>query len=59
VKDAGSDGVVALAFAADHAANVTTFGRRIHLADLTTDEPFLLGLCNGYSLFTQHFEDRW
>jgi len=57
----GSGGVVVLVFdVADRAANLTTsFGRHIHLADLTTDEPSLLGLCNGYSLFTQHFEDCW
>jgi len=36
-----------------------TFTRRSHLADLTTDPPSVRGLHNGYSLFTQYFEDRW
>jgi hypothetical protein len=39
----------------DRAANVTTFGRRSRLADLTTEEPFLLDLCNGYSPFHATF----
>jgi hypothetical protein len=56
----GSGGFVVLAFdVADRAANLTTFGRRSRLADATTDGPSLLVVCNGYSLFTQHFEDRW
>jgi hypothetical protein len=44
---------------ADLATNLTTFGRRISLADLTADVPLQLRLCNGYSSFTQHLEDRW
>ena len=56
----GSGGFVVLAFdVADRAANLTTFGRRSRLADATTDGPSMLVVCNGYSLFTQHFEDRW
>jgi hypothetical protein len=31
----------------------------MRLADPTTDGPSLLDLGNGYSLFTQHCEDRW
>ncbi|MGZ6564939.1 MAG: hypothetical protein ACXVH1_36290 [Solirubrobacteraceae bacterium] len=43
----------------DSAANLMTFTRRSHLAGLTTDPPSVRGLHNGYSLFTQYFEDRW
>jgi hypothetical protein len=54
-------GLVVLGFGgADLAANVTTSGRRISLADLTTDVPLQLRVSrNGYSPFTQHLEDRW
>jgi hypothetical protein len=53
-------GVVLVVDVADTAANITTFGWRIiRLADLTTDPPSVLGLCNGYSLFAQYFENRW
>lgn len=44
---------------ADPAANATTFGWRIRLADRATDPASVLGLCNGYSLFAQYLEDRW
>ena len=43
----------------DSADNFTTLTRRSHLADLTTDPPSVRRLCNGYSLLTQYFEDRW
>jgi hypothetical protein len=36
---------------------MTTSGRRIRLADPTTDGSSLLDLDNGYSLFTQHCEN--
>ena len=56
----GSGGFVVLAVdLTDSAANLMTFTRRSHLAGLTTDPPSVRGLHNGYSLFTQYFEDRW
>ena len=43
----------------DSAANLTTFRLPSRLANLTTDPPSMSGLYNGYSPFTQYFEDRW
>ncbi|MGA2929255.1 MAG: hypothetical protein ABSG43_25355 [Solirubrobacteraceae bacterium] len=43
---------------ADRAANLTTSGRSSLPADTTTDAQSLLVLCNGYSVLTQHLEDR-
>lgn len=42
----------------DSAANPMTFRHRSRIADLTTDPPSGRMLCNGYSLFTQYFENR-
>lgn len=56
----GSGGFVVLGVdLTESAANPMTFRQRSRLADRTTDPPSVLGLCNGYSLFTQYFEDRW
>jgi hypothetical protein len=43
----------------DSAANLTTFRLHSRLANLTADPPSVRRLYDGYSLFTQYFEDGW